>query len=69
MCESCDNYFALEADIYSVSYYFASWTIEEYEDKLKKEEERLRKARAEMEEYWEERRKIDALFNKEDKYN
>ena len=53
-CESCDNYFALEADVYSVSYSFASWTIEEYEDRLKKEEERLKRARAEMEKYWKE---------------
>lgn len=53
-CEDCGKYFPLEADIYSVTYSFESWTMEEHEEKLKKEEERLRKARAEMEAYWKE---------------
>lgn len=53
-CEDCYKHFVLESDVYTITYSFESWTMEEYEDILKEEEERLKRIRVRMEAYWKE---------------
>ena len=53
-CEDCYKRFILESDVYTITYSFESWTMEEYEDMLNEEEERLKRVRAHMKAYWKE---------------